>query len=213
MSRKRWIGAVALVAVLGVSAAAIGAGGGPQIEQVSADITYTHVRVDFRLCEGAGGEYEEDRVLVQGVSVGDPSLSGDVEVTIKVINEAETGESTQSGRMVIRDPDTGRKKAVATFTDAGVAEVFQGMLVGSLKPGGQNLVANWRTTFHENGAITAQIGGEAADGRLPAVVTSGRCTGPFERVEFDLPPPEEELSRAQASGLRVGWHYRRPAER
>ena len=91
MSRKRWIGAVALVAVLGVSAAAIAAGGGPQIEQVAADITYTHLRVDFRLCEGAGGEYEEDRVLVQGVSVGDPSLSGDVEVTIKVINEAETG--------------------------------------------------------------------------------------------------------------------------
>jgi len=206
MSRKRWIGAVALVAVLGVSAAAIAAGGGPRIDQVAADITYTHVRVDFRFCEGADGEYEENRVLVQGVSVGDPSLSGDVEVTIKVLNESETGESTQSGRLVIRDSDTGRKKATATFTDAGVAEVFQGMLVGSLKPGG-NLVANWRTTFHENGAITAQVGGEAADGRLPAVVTSGRCKGPFERVEFDLPPPGADLARSGASG-RLGWGYR-----
>ena len=105
---------------------------------------------------------------------------------------------------MIRDPDTGRKKAVATFTDAGVAEVFQGMLVGSLKPGGGNLVANWRTTFHENGAITAQIGGEAADGRLPAVVTGGRCKGPFERVEFTS-------RRPRRSSLGLGPSGRAPA--
>ena len=208
MNGKRWIGALALVAVLGVSAAAIAAGGGPQIDQVAAEITYTHAQVDFRFCEGPEGEFEEDRVRVFGTSEGDASLTGDVEVTIKVLNEFGTGESTQQGRLVIRDPDTGRKKVVATFTDAGVAEVFQGVLVGSLRPDGDNLVANWRTTFHENGAITAQIGGEAADGRLPAVVTSGRCKGPFERVEVEFPPPEADLASTRASGQRVGWRYR-----
>ncbi len=145
---------------------------------------------------------------VVGTSEGDASLTGDVEVTLHVLNEIETGESTQQGRLVIRDPDTGRKKVVASVNDAGFAEIFQGSLVGSLKPGGGNLVANWRTTFQENGAVTAQIGGEAADGRLPAVVTRGRCTGPFERVEVDFPPPEADLARTRASGQGVGWRYR-----
>ena len=208
MSRKRWIGALALVAVLGVSAVAIAAGGGPQIDQVAAEITYTHAQVDFRICDGPGGEIDEQRVRVVGTSEGDASLTGDVEVTLHVLNEIETGESTQQGRLVIRDPETGRKKAVASVNDAGVAEIFQGSLVGTLKPGGGNLIANWRTTFHENGAITAQIGGEAADGRLPAVVTRGHCKGPFEHVEADFPPPEEATAARRAPGQRVGWRNR-----
>ena len=65
------------------------------------------------------------------------------------------------------------------------------------------------STFHEPGAVTAQIGGEAADGRLLAVVTRGRCKGPFERVEADFPPPEAELSSARAlGGKSAGWRYR-----
>ena len=208
MNPKRWLSAVALVAVLGVSAAAIAAGGGPQIDQVAAEITYTHVQLDFRTCEGREGVFEEDRVRVLGTSEGDASLTGDVEVTVRALFELETGEATQSGRLVIRDPDTGRKKALASFTDAGVGEILQGMLVGSVRPKGDSLVANWRTTFHENGAITAQIGGEAADGRLPAVVTRGRCKGPFESVEFDVPPPEADLARTRAARERVGWRQR-----
>jgi hypothetical protein len=208
MNPKRWLSVLALVAVLGVSAAAIGAGGGPQIDQVAAEITYTHVKLDFRICEGREGVFEEDRVRVLGTSEGDASLTGDVEVTLKALFELETGEATQAGRLLIRDPNTGRKKAVGTFTDAGVAEILQGMVAGSLRPNGDALIANWRTTFHESGAITAQIGGEAPDGRMPAVVSSGRCKGPFTHVEFDVPPPESDLARTRASGQAVGWRDR-----
>ena len=85
------------------------------------------------------------------------------------------------------------------------------MLVGDVRPAGvEALIANWRTTFHPNGAITAQIGGEAADGRLPAIVTRGRCKGPFERLEFDVPTARGRRC-VRLSGRprqRVGWRYR-----
>ena len=119
MNRNRWLGALALMAVLGVSAAAIAAGGGPQIDQVAAEITYTHVQLDFRTCEGREGVFEEDRVRVLGTSEGDASLTGNVKVTVKALFELETGEATQNGRLVIRDPDTGRKKAVGTSPTRG----------------------------------------------------------------------------------------------
>ena len=86
-----------------------------------------------------------------------------------------------------------------------MAEIFQGSLAGSVSPGGWQLFANWRTTFHENGAITAQIGGETADGRLPAVVVKGRCTGPFARFEADLPAPEDAAAARTTAVQRVGW--------
>jgi hypothetical protein len=198
------------IAVLAVSAVAIAGRGGPKIDQVEATITYTFVELDHRSCEGPGDEtFGEQRVRATGFVEGDPTLAGDVEVTLKLLNEDSTGESFQEGRLVIRDPETGRKKAVARFTDAGVAEIFQGTLVGEVKRGSKALIANWRTTFHANGAITAQIGGTAGDGRLPAIVATGRCRGPFDHLEFDIPPPEPSLAAARrASTQRVGWLYR-----
>src|SRR5512134_1081542 len=210
MSRKRWMGAVALVAVLGVSAAAIAAGGGPKIDPVEATITFTFAEVDYRGCEGRGDEtFTEQRVHVIGTAEGDPRLAGAVEVRLRLLNEDSTGESFQKGKLVVRDPDTGRKKVVARFTDAGVAEIFQGMVEGKVNRGGKDLIANWRTTFHPNGAITAQIGGAAADGRLPAVVTKGRCKGPFDHLEYEIPPPETTVATARRTAKqRVGWLYR-----
>jgi hypothetical protein len=210
MTRKRLLGGLALMAVLAVSAVAIASGGGgePRIDQVEATITFTQAQVGIRACEGPAGAYDENRVHVVGTAEGDPRLSGNVAVSIRVFNEVGTGESTQQGRLLIRDPDTGRKKVVARFTDAGVTEIFQGTVVGSLRPTGGRLVANWRTTFHENGAITAQIGGEAADTRLPAVVARGGCTGPFTTFEIDIPPPEAAATARRASSARLGWAQR-----
>jgi hypothetical protein len=183
---------------------AIAASGGPRAEQVEATITYTHAQIAQRFCEGPEGEFAEQRVVAFGTATGDPRLSGDVVIRLRLLNESATGESFQRGKLVIRDSDTGRKKVVARFADGGVAEIFQGSLAGTVRPGGWSLFANWRTTFHANGAITAQIGGEAADGRLPAVVIKGRCTGPFERFEVDLPAPEDAAA-ARSASERVGW--------
>jgi len=46
------------------------------------------------------------------------------DLSLSLLNENSTGESFQTGRLVIRDPDSGRKKVIARFTDAGVAEIF-----------------------------------------------------------------------------------------
>jgi hypothetical protein len=205
MSRNRWVGGLALAVVLGATAVAIAAGGGPRAEQVEATITYTHAFVESRFCEGPEGEFGEQRAVVTGTATGDPRLSGDVVLTVRLLNESATGESFQRGKLVIRDPDTGRKKVVARVIDAGVAEIFQGSLVGSVRPGKSALIANWRTTFHQNGAVTGQIGGLAADERLPAVVISGRCKGRFEGFEFDIPPPEEGAAARRAAAQRLGW--------
>lgn len=206
--KNRWVGGLALAVVLGVTAAAIAAGGGPRAEQVEATITYTHGVVESRFCEGPEGEFGEQRAVITGTATGDPRLSGDVVLRVRLLNESATGESFQRGKLVIRDTDTGRKKVVARVVDAGVAEIFQGSLVGSVRPGKGTLIANWRTTFHENGAVTGQIGGLAADERLPAVVISGRCTGPFESFEFDIPPPEEGAAARRVAPQRVGWIQR-----
>jgi hypothetical protein len=40
--KKHWVGELALAVVLGVTAAAIAAGGGPRVDQVEATITSTH---------------------------------------------------------------------------------------------------------------------------------------------------------------------------
>jgi hypothetical protein len=206
MTRKRLFGGLALIVLFVVSAVAIAGGEGPKIKQVQASIVYTSAEGETRFCEGPGGEtFAEQRVRAFGTAEGSPALSGDVEVSLKLLNEESTGESFQEGRLVIRDPNTGRRKIVARFTDAGVAEIFQGTLVGKVKRGSKLLIANWRTTFHPNGAITAQIGGEAGDGRLPAIVAHGRCKGPFESFEIELPSPEEDLAGRRAAGQRVGW--------
>ena len=204
--KNRWVGGLALAVVLGATAAAIAAGRGPRIDQVEASITYTHVQVAQRICEGPEGEFGQQRVVVSGTAAGDSRLSGDAVLFVWLLNEIATGESFQRGTLVIRDPNTGRKKVVARVRDAGVAEIFQGHLAGSVRPGGWRLFfANWRTTFHANGAVTSHIGGDAADGRLPAVVVKGRCTGPFTRFEFDLPAPEDAAAARTASVQRVGW--------
>jgi hypothetical protein len=99
------------------------------------------------------------------------------------------------------------QRVVATGTATGVAEIFQGSLAGTVRPGGERF-ANWRTIFHPNGAITAQIGGVAADGRLPAVVVKGSCKGPFASFEADLPLPEEGAAAQRVAAQRVGWGHR-----
>ena len=208
MRGKLWVGGLVLAVVLGATAVAIAAGGGPRAEQVEATITYTHVLVFSRFCEGPEGEFGDQRAVITGTATGDPRLSGDVELRVRLLNESATGESFQRGNLVIRDPETGRKKVVARVTDAGVAEIFQGSLAGTVRPGGWSLFANWRTTFHPNGAVTGQIGGEAADGRLPAVVVKGRCTGPFEPFEADIPPPADGVAARRVAVQRVGWMQR-----
>jgi hypothetical protein len=222
MRRSRVAAAgVVLSAVLVASAAALAhSGGAPSVDRVDATVIFTHASTKTRVCEGQDGLYVEQRVRATGTVTGDARLSGNLTFDLELLAEAATGDGFQQGKVVIRDPATGRKKVVANEVDAGMDEISQGMLFGRIHSGGrgddgddddddggrsERLFANWRLTFHVNGAVSAQIGGETADGRLPAVAVSGRCTGPFESAEVDLPPPPATATATLSSGRRMGW--------
>jgi hypothetical protein len=206
MRRKRRAAALlAVLTVVGVTAAAIaGNGGRPRLERVEATITYTNGVVKQRFCEGRDGvAFVEQQVRASGTATGDLSLSGNVTLIVRrLLVEVESGDGFQRGTLVIRGSG-GKKKLQARFNEGGIDEIFQGSLVGKVRSRG-TLYANWRTTFHENGAVTSQIGGVAPDGRLPAVVLSGRCRGPFERFEFELPAPPSDAARQGRASRQFG---------
>jgi hypothetical protein len=221
MRRSRLAAAgLALFAVLVVSAAALAQSGGvPRVDRVEATVVFTHASTKTRACDGQDGPYVEQRVRATGTATGDARLTGNLTFDLELL-VGPTGDGFQQGKVVIRDPASGRRKVVANEVDAGRDELNQGMVFGTIHGGGQGddgddddddgrrserLFANWRLTFHENGAVTAQIGGEAADGRLPAVAVSGRCTGPFESAEVDLPPPPATATATLSPGRRIGW--------
>lgn len=208
MSRKRWGVAVAIAAaVLATTAVAIAQVRGPSFDQVQATITWTEGTARFRQCEGPDGLVFDARGAVRGKVTGDPLLSGDAIVRISMtLTEGASGEAVTRGTLRVRDPQTNRLKVQAHWIESGVAEINQGLMIGWVRNGG-SLYANTRTTFFENGAFTTQIGGEAPDGRLPAVIKRGACTAPFGPPETNPvpPPPAGSTAARQASSERPGW--------
>lgn len=186
--------------IFGLTAVAVASHGNrPQTDSVMAVQTYTHIEGKFRECEGQDGPYLQQRFTATGTSTGDPRLTGDVEVRVHrdLLNLA-TGFGTFHARLVIRDPSTGRKKVEGEWQAVTAQDISQGLLRGEVRDEGVatseetsgrgELFANIRTRFHPNGAVTSQIGG-ATDGRNPAVIQSGRCTGRWEKFGADIPPP------------------------
>jgi hypothetical protein len=209
MSKRRWglVGAMGAV-VLATTAVAVAQVTGPSFDQVQATVTYTEATVRARECEGPDGTIGDAQVVVRGRATGNALLSGNVVVRLSVNTfEFDTGESLDRGTIRIRDPQTNRLKVRAQFVQPGIEEIAQGLLVGTVRGGG-SLYANVRTTFFENGAIVTQIGGEAPDGRLPAVIKrGGRCPGPFgppETAQIPAPPNGGTAAR-QARSERLGW--------
>jgi hypothetical protein len=179
----------------------------PQVDPVAAEIVISHLQGLEAFCEGQDGFYQQDKnVVATGMATGDSRLSG--AVTIKwdeffnLDVDPSTGEAGPFvGSIVIRDPVTGKKKMEGTFHNAGPLDMVQGVIVGEVfaegsgpgedSLGSGDLIAQWRVTYGENGSITAQIGGgNAPDTRFPASISSGKCGGPFEPFENDVPPPE-----------------------
>jgi len=212
---KPGLWALVVLGVLAVGALAVAAGGGrPDADSVTATVVFSHVEGKTRSCEGVDGEYAEQFVTVTGTSTGDPRLSGKVTFSVRVIVNVENGVGTESGSIRVQDAQTGRTKVKAQAKDAGVAEIWQGLVAGQVRDGGSGgeetsgageIHGNYRITFMPNGAVTMQIGGEAADGRIPGVIFSGKCKGKFERFESDIPPPAITSARTRATRAKVGW--------
>jgi hypothetical protein len=179
----------------------------PEGDDVEASVIFTHIDGKSRECDGKDGHYFENHVTLTGSSTGDPRLTGKIEVRLhELFNVAEL-IGPQWGSVVIRDAATGRKKAEGDFSNWGPADMGQGTIVGVVKDDGAGgeptsgdgrWIANWRITY--GSGITAQIGGETTDGRLPAGVWKGRCTGKYTEVDVDLPG-----SAATSAGSGGSW--------
>jgi hypothetical protein len=206
MSRaRRSLAGIVVLGLLGVVAAAVAAvGRQPVADSVTATVVFSHVEGKSRVCEGVDGVYAEQHVTVTGTSTGDPRLSGKATFSVYVLVNVENGVGTETGSLRIQDAQTGRAKVKARAQDAGVAEIWQGLLSGQAG-GADRIHANYRITAFPNGAVTLQIGGEARDGRIPAVVFGGRCTGKFERFEADIPPPNAITAPTRAVVPKAGW--------
>jgi hypothetical protein len=188
----------------------------PQVDPATAEIVISHLKTKTRFCGGQDGFYQENKdAVATGTSTGDSRLSGNVTLEwdeyFNLDVDPSTGEAGPFvGEIEIRDPITGKKKAEGEFHNAGPLDMTQGVIVGKVfaegsgdedSTGSGDLIANWRIIYGENGSITALIGGGTApDTRFPASISSGKCQGPFELMEADVPPPEAAALKASGAG-------------
>lgn len=186
-----------------------GGGGSPQSDDVKATVILSHLHIFTRQCEGQDGHYFESHGAWSGKSTGDPRLSGDFELafTLDLFNITE-GNGPQYGKVLIRDPVTGRKKAEGQSSAWG-NNFVKGNIVGVVRDEGSGgeptsgagkLVANFEYGVLRDGTNVIQIGGAAADNSMPAGIWSGRCKGKFTEADYDFPAAGAAVGTASLSG-------------
>lgn len=216
LKAKRGLAALVALGTLAVGTLAVASGDlRPDTDSVMTTIVFSHVAGKTRSCDGVDGTYTEQVVSVTGTATGDPRLSGKAVFSVSLIVNDGNGVGVEDGTLRISDPTTGRTKLKARVKDAGVAEIWQGLVFGQVRDrgtgpdeetsGAGGLHAGYRITFFPNGSVTMQIGGEAADGRIPGVIFSGKCKGKYERFEGDIPPPATLSARTRAVAPKAGW--------
>jgi hypothetical protein len=183
--------------VLAATTAAVAGGDNrPQVDQVTAEIVFTHVKGKTRQCEGQDGMYAENRLTFTGTSTGDPRLAGDVEMEFHELVNFTQEAGPMAGRLSIRDPASGQRKVNATIDGTGPLDMVQGVIVGRAQDeggggeettGSGDLYANFRLNYSDTG-VSMEIGGETGDTRLPATISSGECKGKFEEVDEPIGP-------------------------
>jgi len=206
--RRRLVAAVGSCALLG-GGVAYAVSEPPSTDTATASIVFTHVSGKQRTCPTAGGStFVEQHVVVQGVATGDPRLTGDVELHSTLLTTNEDPPGTQQGTLRIRE--NGAWKMQGRFVLAANDLASTGSVVGEVRdpaqPGGtrSSLIAPMQFSFNEDGSVTAQLGGRAA-AEVPGVLVRGHCTGPFERLDVDIPAPGAGAGLAPLRRDGAGW--------
>ena len=212
---RRSLAVMVALGLLGVVAAGVAASGRqPDTDSVMATVVFSHVEGKTRSCEGVDGEYAEQFVEVTGTSTGDPRLSGKVTFSVYVISTSRTASAPRTERSGSRTPRPGAPRSRRRRRTQASGEIWQGLAFGRVSDRGSGgeestgtgqIHGNYRITFLPNGAVTMQVGGEAADGRIPAVIFSGQCKGKYERFESDIAPPATATARTRAAAPKAGW--------
>ncbi len=96
------------------------------------------------------------------------------------------------------------------FVDAGTGGTRKGTLFGETRVPGTSagtrgrIVAAFELGFDPAGGVTLHTGGEAEDPGLPAVQSTGQCTGPYETFELEF-GGEGAAPRAGTATAGAGW--------
>jgi hypothetical protein len=178
-------------------------GGSPRAEDVRASVAFTRIFGRFRECVGENGRvYQETDFTLTGTSVGDPRLTGNIEVNVRDLVELATNVGPQTGRIVIRDA-SGKEKARADYTAWGHAgsDYIQGTAVGPVRgEDGGRLVAGWTIRYGGLAGIFGEFDGPSRDGQVPAGIYSGHCSGgTWTEIDFAVGGG----STAAATGTRI----------
>jgi hypothetical protein len=167
--------------------------GRPRTEPVSGTLAASPVNVKQRICQGEDGTYIDIRGTFAGeITSSDPRLTGELEFTAeRAIVNVVTGYGTFRGQFRILDPMTGRRKAEGEFfTVITEASLNHGFAVGTLSSrrgassgreegeSSERFLASYNATMDAALNVTGHFG-DAGDPRLPAVIQTGRCSGPF----------------------------------
>jgi hypothetical protein len=130
-------------------------------------------------CAGAPGVVEVRTTLAGQATSPDPRLSGALTVSARVLVSTVGGNGFTTGRIVIRDPASGRVKVRAELTqlETATATKFDGLLVGTVEPGGSRLVALYSGRIDtQAGTLGANVGTDTPVApRHTGVVVSGDC--------------------------------------
>lgn len=226
--RKRLTCVLALVAALGMGAAAFAVQSTPKTDEVQATLDFTRAEGKGRTCEGSGGRFDDEEIRATGTSTGDARLAGNFEMQLEILDrsdeEADTALGTTQGRFIVRDSETGKVKVDARIHAVDKDDEVIGFIRGQAKgEDGGALFANFRIEFTETideaagtGTfdVAGQIGGTTDSSEMPAVIQSGQCKGASEKFAFDdeipgtfpLEQSTQERSAPGSAGRGSGWH-------
>ena len=178
MSRFKWLLGVAALGSLSAGVA-VGASQAPET---------TPVRADFRLNLVPGSESQRQcdpdhvqfRLRFEGSQTSsDPRLAGDITARVRTVLNTANGWGHTEGKVVIRDPATGRVKGRADTVGVIAPDLsIEGLLVGhTTGPKSARLVANFNATQNlSTAAITGELGKDTQTGAFQdGAVLSHAC--------------------------------------
>src|SRR5204862_7990682 len=136
----------------------------PPVRPDAAALTLTAIRtrppvVTPSRC--APGIVDVRTTLTGQASSPDQRLGGTLTISARVLVSAAGGKGFTTGTAVIRDPATGRVKVRAQLTQLETegATKFDGLLDGTVEPGGSHLVALYSGRIDtQTGTLNANVG-------------------------------------------------------
>jgi hypothetical protein len=159
---------------------------GPRTEQVAGTFQASPENAWTRTCPGEDGPYLEIRGrFVGSIITTEPRLTGRLEVRAHALVNQVTGLGSFEGAFEIKPAaggPGGHGRFFTVVTERGLNHGFaHGKVGGEDDDKAANIFARFQSTVDANLNIVGQLGG-VGDPRTPAVIQSGRCSGPWTRV-------------------------------